>query len=249
MLFGFFISLYMYSQDINKGNQGEIKKMQNDDNTDQNLPLYLYTEKQLNTVDSFIEKEYGTYDEVFHEIVSPDVHLDIVIVPPTDEQPYYKLVTMGAGAYKMNVPTELKKYKLERAEYVIFLPKEWDIKSDKEEYYWAIRQLKAIARLPINCDSWLAFGHTVTANEDSSPVAENTKFNSFVFLNSIGKNNQVVKPLKLNLFEEVNFYQLFPLYQEELEYKLEHSLDDLFNKIAEEDLDFIVNINRKNYGK
>ena len=247
MLFGVFISLYMYSQDINKEHQGEIKKMQNADNT--NRPLYLYTEKRLDKVENFIKKEYGAYDEVFHEIVSPDVHLDIVIVPPTDEQPYYKLVTMGAGAYKMNVPNELKKYKLERAEYVIFLPKEWDIKSDKEEYYWAIRQLKAIARLPINCDSWLAFGHTVTANEDSSPVAENTKFNSFVLLNSIGKNNQIVKPLKLNLFEEINFYQLFPLYQEELEYKLEHSLDDLFNKIAEEDLDFIVNINRKNYGK
>lgn len=70
-----------------------------------------------------------------------------------------------------------------------------------------------------------------------------------MLLNSIGKNNQVVEPLKLNLFEKVNFYQLYPLYQEELEYKLEHSVKDLFNKIAEEDLDFIVNINRKNYGK
>ena len=70
-----------------------------------------------------------------------------------------------------------------------------------------------------------------------------------MLLNSIGKNNQVVEPLKLNLFEKVNFYQLYPLYQEELEYKLERSVEDLFNKIAEEDLDFIVNRNRKNYGK
>lgn len=234
---------------INKENQGENIKMQDKDKSNQKFPLYMYTEKQLDKVEKFIEKEYGIFDEVFHEIVSPDIQLEIVIIPPTYEQPYYKLVTIGAGAYKMIIPSELKKYKLERAEYVIFLPKEWDIKSDKEEYYWAIRQLKSIARLPINCDSWLAFGHTVTANEDSSPVAENTKLNSFLLLNSIGKNNQVVKPLKLNLFEDVNLYQLFPLYQEELEYKLEHSLDDLFNKIAEEDLDFIVNINRKNYGE
>ena len=53
--------------------------------------------------------------------------------------------------------------------------------------------------------------------------------------------------MKLNMFEKVNFYQLYPLYQEELEFKMEHSLDDLANKIDEKDLDFIVNINRKNY--
>lgn len=131
-----------------------------------NKNLYLYSKKELKKYESFIEKEYGNFGEVFHEIVSPDIHLDIVIVPPTDEHPYFKLVTMGAGAYKMNVPKELKKYKLEYAEYAIFLPKDWDIKSDKEEYYWAIRQLKNVSRLPVETDSWLAFGHTVTANPD-----------------------------------------------------------------------------------
>lgn len=216
-------------------------------NKNNGTPSYLYSEKELDRIESFIENEYGSFSEVMHEIASPDIHLDIAIVSPTESQPYYKLVTFGAGAYKMNVPKELKKYKLERAEYVIFLPNDWDLKSDKEEYYWAIRQLKSIARLPINCDSWLAFGHTITANEDSSPVAENTKFNSFVLLNSIGKNNQVISPMRLNMFEKVNFYQLYPLYQEEFEFKMEHSLDDLANKIDEKDLDFIVNINRKNY--
>ena len=49
--------------------------------------------------------------------------------------------------------------------------------------------------------------------------------------------------------EKINFYQLYPLYQEELEFKLENSLDDLCEKIDEKDLDFVVNINRKNYCK
>ena len=212
-----------------------------------NSPIYLYSAKELKKLNTFIENEYGPFSEVIHEIYSPDIRLDIAVVPPTDEQPYYKLITMGAGAYKMNVPEELKKYKLERAEYVIFLPKEWDIKSDKEEYYWVIRYLKTIARLPIYSNSWLGFGHTVSANKDSSPVADNTKFNSFVLFNSYGKNNHKILPMKLNLFEKVNFYQLYPLYQEELEFKMENSLEDLVNKIDEKDLSFIVNINRKNY--
>ncbi len=211
-------------------------------------PIFSYSSRELNKVDAFIEKTFGNYENVFHEFVSPDIHLDVVIVPPTESQPYYRLVTMGAGAYKMSVPKELKKYKLERAEYVICLPKDWDIRSDKEENYWPIRHLKSIARLPINCDTWLGWGHSVTANEDSSPVAPNTKLNSFLLLTALGKDNQMVKPLRLNLFETVNFYQLCPLYQEELEYKMEHSTEEFLSKANDKnDLSFIVDINRENY--
>lgn len=213
-------------------------------------PNFFYTERELNKISAYIEQQYGTYDEVMHEMVSLDIHLDVAMVPPTDEQPYYKLVTMGAGAYKMNVPKEYKPFKLERAEYVIFLPKDWNVKSNNEEDYWPIRMLKDVARLPIYTDSWLTYGHTVQMNEDASPVAENTGFNSCVLMGSIGKNNQGVDPLKLGLLgKTVNFYQIYPLYNEEMEFKLEHSLDELSEKISDDDLDPIININRKNYCK
>ena len=70
---------------------------------------------------------------MIHEIVSPDIHCDIVLVPPTDLSPYYKLVTMGAGAYKMNIPKELKSTICDRAEYVIFLPKDCESPGDGSE--------------------------------------------------------------------------------------------------------------------
>ena len=41
-----------------------------------------------------------------------------------------------------------------------------------EKWYWPIRLLKSLARLPINCDSWLGHGHTV---ENREPFADNTK--------------------------------------------------------------------------
>ncbi len=208
------------------------------------LPKYLYSERQLDKLESYIEERFGAFDEVMHEIVSPDIHLDIAIVHPTDEQPFYKLVTMGAGAYKMNVPKELKKAKLERAEYVICLPKGWKLNSGDEQDYWPIRQLKTIGRLPIFCNSWLGFGHTVQ-NEDCKPYAPNTKFNSMVLINAGGKDFHGVKPLKIGLFEQVNFYQLYPLYQEELDFEREHSMDELAGLMDEDD-DCVVNINRRN---
>lgn len=215
------------------------------------VPLYYYSEKEMDKVSAYIKQKYGESDMVGHELVSPDIHCDIVIVPPTDELPFYKLVTMGAGAYKMNIPNGLKPYVCGRAEYVIFLPKDWNIKSDKEEDYWPIRMLKTIARLPISSGDWLCNSHTVNLTDDGSPVAENTKFNSCVLIESRGKDNQYVKPLQLGLFgKKVAFYQLFPLYNEELEYKLEHSFDELMEKIDDEELsDFVINIHRRNYCK
>ena len=213
------------------------------------IPQYYYTEKEMEKVSAYIKKQYGEFDIVAHEMVSPDIHCDIVIVPPTEEQPYYKLVTMGAGAYKMNIPKGLKSDVCDRAEYVVFLPADWNLKSDKEEDYWPIRMLKTVARLPVRADDWLYYSHTVNLTEDGSPVAENTKFNSCVLLVSKGIK-EYVKPLKLGRGKKVAFYQLYPLYQEELNYKLEHSFLDLMDKVDDEELNNqVINIHRKNFCK
>ena len=43
--------------------------------------------------------------------------------------------------------------------------------------------------------------------------------------------------------EEVNFYQVIPLYADELDYKLEHDADALLEKMA--GISFVVNPNRQ----
>ena len=226
----------------------QTTKPMKEDNQETN-PLYSYTEKELEKVSAYIERQYGEYKEVMHEMVSPDIHCDIVIVPPTDVSPYYKLVTMGAGAYKMRIPNELKSTICDRAEYVIFLPKDWNIIGvDNEENWWPMRMLKSAARLTVDTDDYLCITHSVQVEEDGSPVAENTQFNSFVLMPSIGKEGQVVEPLKLSLFgKKVAFYQLFPLYPEELKFKLEHGFDELVELFQEESM--VVNTHRKNYCK
>ena len=215
-----------------------------------NIPQYSYSEEEMDKVSEYIKQQYGEFDIVAHELVSPDIHCDIAIVPPTDDQPYYKLVTMGAGAFKMNVPEDLKSDVYERAEYVVFLPADWNIKSDKEEDYWPIRMLKTVARLPVSMDDWLFYRHTVNLTDDESPVAENTGFNSCVLFISFGKDNKPVEPLKLDLSDkEVAFFQLVPLYPEELQFKLEHSFDELEDIMDDDLYDPVVDIHRKNYCK
>ena len=66
----------------------------------------LYTEEEMSAVEQHIQKTFGTFERVFHELVSPDIHVDICMVPPVEGRDYYTLVTMGMGAHRMNVPKD-----------------------------------------------------------------------------------------------------------------------------------------------
>ncbi len=208
---------------------------------------YYYSEAEQLEYESFIETTFGSYKEVLHEIVSPDIHLDIIPVPPTDEEPFYKLITMGMGAFPMNVPAQLKELELEHAELVFYLPLDWNIQSQDEKDFWPIYFLKVLGRLPINYNTWVGFGHTIQANEDKSPFAENTKLNNILLLYTTDYNS---KPLELRLSsnKKINFYQVFPIYQEELDFKSAHSAEELLERFDEDSRDLVLNINRKNFG-
>ena len=66
--------------------------------------MFLYSEEALNQYEEYIMEQFGEYESVFHELVSLDIHLDILIIPPTEEHNYYQLITMGMGAYSMHTP-------------------------------------------------------------------------------------------------------------------------------------------------
>ena len=217
----------------------------NDDTQDEEefSNLEVYTEEEMEAVEGHIQQYFGKVENVFHELVSPDIHVDICIVPPAEERDYYTLVTMGMGAHRMNVPEELAEYKLERAELAIALPADWKLDQESmkdEKWYWPIRLLKSLARLPINCDSWLGHGHTV---ENREAFADNTKLCTATL---IGPQNteEGGEACTLPGGEEVNFYQVIPLYEDELDYKLEHDVDDLLNKMR--GISFVVNPTRQN---
>ncbi len=210
-----------------------------------NRPMYLYSEQELEEYESYVQTCLGSYEQVFHEIASPDVHLDVLPIPPDERMPFYKLVTMGAGAYRMNLPEPMQGYDLEYAEYMIFVPADWNLNSSDEKDYWPMRTLKSIARLPINADTWLGYGHTVSANAEGSPYAENTPFSSILLVNAADRYG---RPMKLNLSSgrTVRFYLLIPLYPEELQYKMEHDADELLNLLAEVPGFDVVNNDRRN---
>ena len=190
----------------------------------------VYTEEEMEAVEAHIQQYFGKFENVFHELSSPDIHVDICVVPPSGDRDYYTLVTMGMGAHRMNVPEELAEYKLERAELAIALPGNWKLKREdlkNERWYWPIRLLKALARLPIASDTWLGFGHTMDKEED---FAKDTKLCAAI-LTGPQDTEDGSEVCILPSGEEVNFYQVIPLYREELEYKMAHDADALLDKM------------------
>lgn len=202
----------------------------------------LYTGEEMSAVEQHIKRTFGEFDHVFHELVSPDIHVDICVVPPSEERDYYTLVTMGMGAHRMNVPEELAEYKLERAELAITLPTDWKLDEESmkdEQWYWPVGLLKVLARLPIASDTWLGFGHTM---DKQTSFTENTELCAAILIDP-QNTEESGRLCLLPGGEEVNFYQVIPLYRDELEYKLEHDADALLDKM--EGISFVVNPTRQ----
>ena len=211
----------------------------------------LYTEDEMNAVESHISSHFGEYKSVLHEIVSPDIHVDICMIEPTAERNYHTLVTMGMGAHRMKVPKDLRKSKVDRAEVLITLPPDWKLpigdlevsgEGGDEKWYWPLRWLKILARLPGEQDTWLGYGHTVPSGE---PFAENTDLCGVLITMPYYFGNEAAV-CTFPDGTEINFYQVVPLYDNEMNFKIENgaeALEDLFP----DDFDMVVDVDRKNF--
>lgn len=215
-----------------------------DDNGDnKSIAPEMYSEDEIDIIEKHIEHYYGNFEFVFHEKVSPDIHVDICLIPPSEECNWYTLVTMGMGAHLMNVPNQLKEDQLERAELVICLPEYWKLDKEHlkdEKWYWPIRLLKELARFPGENNTWLGWGHTVSYD---GPLSYTTELCASILINppcgNVGGNTCTLPD-----GEEVNFYQVIPLYGDELEFKLKNGTQKLLDKMNDNIL--LVNPHRLN---
>ncbi|MBR0142263.1 MAG: suppressor of fused domain protein [Ruminococcus sp.] len=208
------------------------KKTQDNSNT------YSYTEKQKEILEEHIEKYYGMYDKIFKGNKESDLCIDVCIIEPSVERNYYTLVTLGMGAYKMDIPDNIKKYKLERAELSICLPPDWDIDSDDDDNFWALKLLRMIGSLPLRKKSWLSWGHTIDYPETFTKDSELCSV--ILFHSPYGKNSSVC-PLPDGT--NVNFYHIVPLCRNELEFKSKFGTEELLQLFGE-NLPIVSEINR-----
>lgn len=202
--------------------------------------LDFYEEDEMDAIEDHIKEYYGDFPTVFHEIASPDIHCDICIVPPTKEKNYYTLLTMGMGARVMDIPDDLDQTEEGRAELLICLPPDWKVGENSEEWFWPIALLKNLARLPINCDSWLGWGHSV---DNQTVFAANTGLCGSLLLYPENVPDGA-ESCTLPNGDTVNFFEVIPLYREEMEFKIHNGTKALLERM--QDVSHVLDISRPN---
>ncbi len=205
---------------------------------DRGFPTYSPTERD--TVLNHIEKYFGKSALMINDNDTNLMKIDIQITQPTMERPFYTVVTVGMGSMLMNVPRSIANGTLSRAELMITLPEDWKIGSNERRWKWPLAFMENIARIPLIENSWFSVGHIIPIRRS---VAENTKLCGFVLLEPQESAIQSHKCL-LQDGSEVNFYQLIPLYDEEIDYENRYGFEALMDRMS--DVSHIVDVDRLN---
>ncbi len=184
---------------------------------------------------------------VFHEIPTLDLHLDVYLIEPKNAS-FRILITSGMSTLKMNVSEQVENSKeLEFAELMMLIPK--DIEFDqlytgKNKNDWIITILKRTAKFPHFYDTWLQIGHSIQAEEDMTAYGSDTDFVGALILPSVTFDEKFTKINKNG--RQINIYNVFPLYKNELEYKIENGYNKLLDFLIKANGKEVLDLNRKN---
>ncbi|MCF7749314.1 suppressor of fused domain protein [Bacillus subtilis subsp. subtilis] len=206
-------------------------------------------EECIEQISAHIEQHLGPISRVFHEIVSDAVHIDVHVVPATEDFPHLRLVTSGMSDLPMTLADDVEAPPY--MELMVTLPADWPIQHDdfdNEAHYWPIRLLKQLARLPHKLDTWLGFGHTIPNFDPPQPYAPGVGFDGAIVLPPVnapeGFGHLVIDDRKT-----IVFMSIVPLYPEEMALKLKKGSDALLDRFDAKGVSDIIEPGRVNVAK
>jgi hypothetical protein len=188
----------------------------------------------LEAIDRHLRAFVGAPANVFHELVSDTVHIDVHIIEPSQDRDCYTLVTTGMSDRAMSAPPGADDFRY--AELLISLPSDWtsgplwEASLDDESLYWPIRLLTTLARLPHTYDSWLSYGHTIPNGNPPQPYAANTELCCALVLPAMTLSPEFAR-LTVRPDKTIRFYAIVPLYESEMHFKLENGADALIEQL------------------
>ncbi|MEM6551008.1 MAG: suppressor of fused domain protein [Planctomycetota bacterium] len=215
----------------------------------------------IDAVDKHVEEHLGSIAMVFHELVSPTVHLDVHVIAPSDERPVWTLVTSGMAERPMREPDGVEGCQF--AELTLSLPADWPGLGDEfmhqstddpdhpfrdEKNYWPMRTLKYLARFPYEFNTWVWYGHSFPNGEPPEPYAPSVSFVGAVLFPSMLRSSDTGYGTIRAGDRDISLFGIWPLYPEELQFKLDHGTDKLIDRFEAAGLapPEIIDIHRPN---
>ncbi len=216
------------------------------------VPKDLYTGRTIYDQHALaISKHLSNYYEddelsVLHEVVPLDFNLDVYLVQ-SEQHNFNILLTSGMSSMAMQLQEGIEdpdQYKF--AELMLILPKSIEFgnfQNNDSPNGWIVSMLKQTARFPHHYATWLGIGHSIQNDEFGNPYQEDSKYVGAVVLPSVTFEEEFTA---LQVGENlINIYSLFPMYQEELQYKIDNGYNDLLNLLIDHNVDEIFELERK----
>ena len=223
-----------------------MKEHEHNQNEFQELGI-AFDEHILEALEKHIEIHYGDNTEVFHEIVSDVIHIDVHIVRPCTERNYFTLITSGLSYLPMPVPEGYEAFT--RSELILCLPPEWPVlegEYQKEKYWWPFRLIKELARLPHELDTYITPGTTIPNGDPLEPYSEETELCCAMTATPLLVDESFTT---LDIDDQrISFQSIIPIYKEEMDFKLKNELDALLMRFEKKvpDISELINPKRKN---
>jgi hypothetical protein len=191
----------------------------------------------IEAVVGHIERHVGPIGFVLHERRSHLVHIDVHHVAPGGGRPFHTLVTSGMSQRPMTVPPGSEDFA--HAELFLVLPPDWDV-----SVVWPIDLLRQLARYPHEWETWLGCGHTVRNGELPNPYLPDVAFCASLITRPVSLGSELARRRLRDRW--IRFYQVVPLYLEEIRFALRHGVDALLARFAQYQMTDVVDPRRRN---
>ena len=192
-----------------------------------------------------MEAKLGKTVGVWHELVSDKIHVDVHFIAPSDEDNVWTLFTTGMSARPMTTPASFEGP--QRAELLVRLTASWPMTQTAfadDENYWPVRWLKMLARLPHDYNTWLWPSHTIPNGQPALPFSAKAKQSGMMIVPAtcLADGDEIVTTSS----GAVMLMSIMPVYDEEMQYKLEKGYDALIEKLVAADIDELLDLERVN---
>jgi hypothetical protein len=171
----------------------------------------------------------------------PNEAIDMHVMPPTDRRPRSTVITSGMSRRPMRGAPD----KYARAELVISLPPDWPLEQsalEDERMWWPFRLLQNLAHIPHDHGTWLGFGHTIPHGDPPQPYANNTSLCCALMLPPM-RTPPDFDTLQVGE-HTVHFLGVYALHQDEMDYKLQHGTEAMFERLRLKEVTELVDITR-----
>ncbi len=201
--------------------------------------------QHFDAIKAHVERYVGEVAQVLEMTGDDGRTLSLLHVRTRRPAHHQVIVTSGISNTPMPVPNDMEDF--ERAELLLALPRDWPVSNDTwrdGDLGWPLRWLEYVGRLPLQFDTWIGWGHSIPNGSPATPIA-NTAFTGVCLAPPYWLDPAFFQ-LRADSGDTICFYDLVPVYAEEMQLKLDRGFGELEKCFEKAGTGFILDVNRSN---